>query len=110
MEFLEEESVYGVFCFGEVGDYGLWFIGEGVYVGGGIQGFDDLDDEGFGGGFGEGVSVEDEDFGEGGDWDVLGEEIDDQDLWCDEERVFGGVEGVVMVCWEVGGDFCWGRR
>lgn len=69
-----------------------------------VQRPENPDDEGLGGRFGERVSIKDDDSGDLGGWDFVGEEIDDEDPGSDEEDVAGGVEGVTVVGREVGGD------
>lgn len=66
-------------------------IGEGTDVDVPVEGAENSDDEGLGGGLGEGVGGEDEEASDGGGREPGIEEVDNEDSGSDEEGVARGV-------------------
>ncbi|PON37027.1 hypothetical protein PanWU01x14_323650 [Parasponia andersonii] len=100
----DPQTLHDPLRLGEPGDHGVGLIGEGPDVGAPVEGAEDPDDEGLGGGVGEGVGGEDDEAGDGGGGDFGGEEVDYEDSGGDEEDGAGGVEGVALLGGELGGD------
>lgn len=105
VEALEVKAFHGALGLGEAGDHRVRLVGESSDVEVSVGGPEDADDEGFGGGLGEGVSVEDDEAGDERRRELVGQEIDDEDARGDEEDGVGGVEREAVVSGEFGGNF-----
>lgn len=105
MEALEVKAFHGALGLGEAGDHRVRLVGESSDVEVSVGGPEDADDEGFGGGLGEGVSVEDDEAGDERRRELVGQEIDDEDARGDEEDGVGGIEREAVVSGKFGGDF-----
>lgn len=105
VEALEVKAFHGALGFGEAGDHRVRLVGESSDVEVSVGGPEDADDEGFGGGLGERVSVEDDEAGDERRRELVGQEIHDEDARGDEEDGVGGVEREAVVSGKFGGDF-----